>query len=150
MDERGRVALNDFIMKAKILLILLVWAFVALAKTNPAAEFRTIGKVNYDVSQPPFIAVTIPAGAALDNAAAIHFDGTIKPTRVSFLLPEINNHTKNVRVFIQNFQYTPTLFKDGQLRIVEPITQMTVHYKTFQGLVTKSNLELRVFPLSHP
>ena len=33
--------------------------FVALAQPNPVTEFRMIGNVKYDVSQPPFIAVTI-------------------------------------------------------------------------------------------
>ena len=168
LDVWGGVALNLCIMKIKILLILFASTFVALAQTNSAStnsvtEFRMVGKVKYDVSQPPFISVTIPAGAALLNAASIilpgehpmlappiHFDGTIKPISVSFLLPEINNHTKNFEVSIYDFPYTPTLFKEGQLRIVKPISQMTVYYDTFHGLVAKSNLVLRVFPMSHP
>jgi hypothetical protein len=57
MDDWGKWRLNPCVMKIKILLILIVSTFVALAQTNSAptnsvTEFRMVGKVKYDVIRP--------------------------------------------------------------------------------------------------
>ncbi len=153
-------------MKPNLFILLLVletaFGWHVMAQTT---EFRVVKGKNYDVNNFSGMekTITIPAGNGLENTREmsaiydnrphprafppIHFDGTIKPIHVGFILPEMNSHTRNVLVSIDNFPYTPDWFKKGQLRIVEPVTQLTIHYDVFRGLVAKSNLVFRVFPL---
>jgi hypothetical protein len=102
-------------MKTKILLILFVSTFVALAQTNSAptnsvAEFRMVGKVKCDVSKSPFLDVTIPAGSELLNARAIQFKGEIKPVFVGLAFPHAKTASQWITVEIKNFPYDPKYF----------------------------------------
>jgi hypothetical protein len=78
-------------------------------------EYRMVRAEKYDVSKPPFISVTIPAGAALENAGEIHYSPEApKPCNVVFQIPAIYNLNKPVEVDIKNFPYSPSYFQSGK------------------------------------
>lgn len=87
----------------------------ALAQTNSAVEYRMVAKEKYDVSKPPFISVTIPAGAALENADEIHYSpDSPKPCKVVFQIPAIYNYSRPVEARIDNFPYSPSYFQSEE------------------------------------
>ena len=104
-------------MKTKIIAILaaVISTSGALAQTNSTVEYRMVGNEKYDVSKPPFISVTIPAGAALANAKEIHYNADApKPCDLILQIPAIYNYNKPVEVNIKNFPYSPSYFQSGK------------------------------------
>jgi hypothetical protein len=147
MDDWGKVALNLCNMKSMILLILFVSTFVALPQTNPVTEFRMVGKMKYDVSKPPFLDVTIPAGSELLNARVIQFKGEIKPVFVGLAFPHAKTAGQWTTATIEHFPYDPKYFT----------RTYGVSYSTGlpdprngEIILLREPLHLRVFPLSHP
>jgi hypothetical protein len=139
-------------VKTKISLILFVSTFVALAQTkspptNSVAEFRMVGKVKYDVSKPPFLDVTIPAGTELLNARAIQFKGEIKPLFVGLAFPHAKMARQWATAEIKNFPYDPRYFtKTYGLSYSTGLPDP----RNGEMIVLREPLHLRVFPLSHP
>ena len=166
-------------MKTQIIAILAVVISTsgALAQTNTTVEYRMVGKEKYDVSKPPFVSVTIPAGSALKNADSIHYSPEApKPCTVVFQIPAIYNKTKPVKVDIENFPYSPAYFQSGKWQALykekprmkaeivhntggpktaiqkkiesEESANATKYGRIVDGLVTKEPIALRLFPLS--
>ena len=152
MDDWGKWLLNLCVMKTKILLIVFVSTFVALAQTNSAptnsaTEFRMVGKVKYDASKPPFLDVTIPAGSELLNARVIQFKGEIKPIFVGLAFPHAKTASQWATVEIKNFPYDPKYFtKTYGLSYSTGLPDP----RNGEIILLREPLHLRVFPLSHP
>jgi hypothetical protein len=140
-----------------IILILLSFAVVATAQTNNPPEFRILNGVKYDVNKPPFITVTIPAGAALANALTLHYNPASPTVLLKLQIPAIYRDpaSRAVIMEIANFPYSPTYFRDGYrqigyktrhkfgtVNVMEEVPNME------SALVTKSSMALRLFPKS--
>ena len=139
---------------------MVISTFVALGQTNSAVEYRVVKNVTYDVSKPPFISVTIPAGSALVNSSRIHYAPNQSPDAptivktADFQIPAIYNLGKPVHMMIFDFPYSPSHFKRGtwQRGIIrnpdsgirnERIPELA------DGLLTKEPITLRLFQ-AHP
>jgi hypothetical protein len=133
-----------------------------MVETNSTVEYRMVGTVKngttktekYDVSKPPFISVTIPAGAALFNAKDIHYNPDApKPCELVLQIPAIYNSSQPVKMDIRNFPYSPSYFQSGDWQIgykwdmsygAKEKNKSVIE----KGLVTKEPITLRLFPLS--
>ena len=143
-------------MKSKICAVLVaaISTFIALGQTNSTVEYRMVKNVTYDVSKPPFILVTIPAGTALLNSAAIHYAPNQAPDlpiilkRAVFQIPAIyDSNTGNpVVMTISDFPYSPLHFKRGTITTKFAIARIASSSEN--GLVTKEAIVLRLFQAS--
>src|SRR5882724_8527308 len=140
-------------MIIKILLILFVSTFVALAQTNSAptnsvTEFRMVGTVKYDVSKPPFLAVTIPAESELLDPNRLQFTGEVKPISLYLAVP----HVKPARIIsIKNFPYDPKYFIKTSVSIPTIDIGTGLSGPGYRdSILLRAPLYLRVFPLPHP
>jgi hypothetical protein len=121
-------------------------------------EYRVVKNVTYDVSKPPFISVTIPAGSALKTS--VHYapnqtpDAPIILKEAVFQIPAIYNLSRPVDMTVFDFPYTPLHFKPGTWQtgthrnpesgvINQQIPTLV------NGIVTKEPISLRLF-LAHP
>lgn len=163
------------IMKLKFIAILVatfaVFGWRTEAQTNIAPiistnqntatpEIREVNGQPYDVSKPPFISVTIPAGSALVNTRYIHYNPDApKPCELVLQIPAIYNfnRTHPVKVGIRNFPYSPSYFQNGDWQTgykektgykdVRGGTPTRYEIAITTGLVTKESITLRLFPL---
>src|ERR1035437_652471 len=144
-------------MKTMFVLLLIVAALTVSAQTN-SAEYRMIGSVKYDASKPPFITVTIPAGAALANERFLNYKGPASPAvNLELQTPAVYNFNRPIKMTVAGFPYSPAYFRQGywqtgyttQLKFGNA-NQVEKGPKIENGLVTKSPMTLRLFPLSHP
>ena len=133
-----------------------------LAQTNSTVEYRlvainsagTLKPVKFDVNMPPFISVTIPAGAALENAREIHYNPDApRPRKLILQIPAIYNSIQPVKMEIRNFPYSPSYFQSGDWQIgYKRDTSYGAKDKNKsvieKGLVTKEPITLGLFPLS--
>jgi hypothetical protein len=145
-------------MNTKICAILAaaISTLVALGQTNSTVEYRIVRNVTYDVSKPPFISVTIPAGTALLNEGSIHYAPNKTPNVPTILkiavfqIPAIYDphSSEPVTMAIHDFPYYPKYFKRGTL--VRGTTRATTYNFALDplyenGLVTKEPIALRLF-----
>lgn len=140
-------------MKTKLVLFLVFAALTVSAQTNSAqtnlvTEFRMVDNVKYDVSKPPFLAVTIPVESELLDPNRLQFTGEVKPVSLDFAVPHVK---PAITIFIKNFPYDPKYF------IKTSVSAPPIDIGTGQSgpgyrdaILLRAPLYLRVFPLSHP
>jgi hypothetical protein len=127
--------------------------------TSEAHEFRIVNRKVYDVTtSTKWVSIIIPAGTCLWNANQIRLTKPMQPTDVMFQIPAIYNNSRPVRAHIRNFPYDPADFTIGQIQdgvraedprkiALEHLSPNATVPHIITGVVTRSLLNLRVFPL---